>query len=416
MSELNKVVMGNAAREFDVSANTLLDLRKNFTKELEEGLADPSKSSLKILPSFLTTPTGDETGTYLSLDFGGTNVRVLKVKIWKHGNYKILKKVEFPLKMEGKYDFTSKNATGEGLFDFISKLVELSLDGNTEDEILLGHTFSFPSEQLDLANAKLISWTKEFQTQGVEGVNVTELLSKSLLKRNLTNVKPVAVINDTVATLLAGAYTHANTLIGSIYATGHNTCYLEPDYNGEPMIINLESGGFSKVEQNTYDKLLDKTSEKPGKQFLEKMVSGRYVGELYSLAVKQALSSEENFGFDSLDLCNMAQSVDVKKIVKEKAGYDIQDKEEEELFIKLATNIMNRSASLISATFLGIYYHIRKLPTIAVDGSLYVKNRFLQNIIDENLKKAGGNIRSFKVDDGSALGAAIAAAMAEGKM
>lgn len=411
MSELNKTVMQNAVREFDVSPNALLDIRKNFTKELEEGLADPSKSSLKILPSFLNVPTGDETGTYLALDFGGTNVRVLKVKIWKHSNYKILKKIEFPLKMEGKYDFTSKNATGEGLFDFIGKLVELALEGSTDD-ILLGHTFSFPSEQLDLANAKLISWTKEFQTQGVEGANVSELLSKALLKRNLTNVKPVAVVNDTVAALLAGAYTHANTLIGSIYATGHNTCYLEPNYNGEPMIINLESGGFSKAEQNTYDKLLDKSSEKPGEQLLEKMVSGRYVGELYSLVVKQALASEEDFAFDALDLCNIAQSLDVKKIVKEKAAYDIQDKEEEDLFIKLAQNVMNRSASLISATFLGIYYHIRKLPTIAVDGSLYAKNRFLQNIIDENLKKAGGNIRSFKVNDGSALGAAIAAAMA----
>lgn len=414
MSELDKTIMQNALREFDANANALLDLRKNFTKELEEGLADPSKSSLKMLPSYLNVPTGDETGVYLALDFGGTNVRVLKVKIWKHGNYKILKKIEYPLKLEGKYDFTSKNATGEQLFEFIAKLIQLTLEGNTE-EILLGHTFSFPSEQLDLNNAKLISWTKEFQTQGVEGKNVTELLTNALLKRNLTHVKPVAIINDTVATLLAGAYTHANTLIGSIYATGHNTCYLEPDYNGEPMILNLESGGFSKVEQNTYDKLLDKTSEKPGEQFLEKMVAGRYVGELYSLVLKQALKSEENFSFDSLDLCNIAQNTDVKKIIKEKAQYEIQDKDEENLFIKLANNILTRSALYIAATYLGIYYHIRKLPTIAIDGSMYVKNTFLQTIIDENLKKAGGNIRSFKVYDASALGAAIAAAKAEGK-
>ena len=414
MSELDKTIMQNALREFDANANALLDLRKNFTKELEEGLADPSKSSLKMLPSYLNVPTGDETGVYLALDFGGTNVRVLKVKIWKHGNYKILKKIEYPLKLEGKYDFTSKNATGEQLFEFIAKLIQLTLEGNTE-EILLGHTFSFPSEQLDLNNAKLISWTKEFQTQGVEGKNVTELLTNALLKRNLTHVKPVAIINDTVATLLAGAYTHANTLIGSIYATGHNTCYLEPNYNGEPMILNLESGGFSKVEQNTYDKLLDKTSEKPGEQFLEKMVAGRYVGELYSLVLKQALKSEENFSFDSLDLCNIAQNTDVKKIIKEKAQYEIQDKDEENLFIKLANNILTRSALYIAATYLGIYYHIRKLPTIAIDGSMYVKNTFLQTIIDENLKKAGGNIRSFKVYDASALGAAIAAAKAEGK-
>lgn len=414
MSELNKTVMQNAIKEFDVSANTLLDLRKNFTKELEDALVDPSKTSLKMLPSFLNIPTGEETGTYLALDFGGTNVRILKIKIWKQGNYKILKKTEYPLKVEGKFDFTAKTATGEDLFDFIAKLIELTLEGST-DKILLGHTFSFPSEQLDLENAKLISWTKEFQTQGVEGVNVTELLSNALLKRNLTNVKPVAIINDTVATLLAGAYTHANALIGSIYATGHNTCYLEPNYNSEPMILNLESGGFSKIEQNTYDKLLDKASEKPGEQLLEKAVSGRYIGELYSLVLKSALGSEENFAFTSLDLCNIAQNTDVKRIIKDKTAYEIQDKDEENLFVKLANNILTRSASYISATFLGIYYHIKKLPVIGIDGSLYSKNQFLQDIINENLKKAGGNIRSFKVDDGSALGAAIAAAIAEEK-
>lgn len=409
MSDLNKSVLQNAVREFEISSNTLLDVRKNFTAEIEKGLINPAETSLKMLPSFLSLPTGEETGTFLALDFGGTNLRVLKIKIWNHGNYKILKKIEYPLKIEGKFDFTSENATGEELFDFIAKLVELALEGSV-DEIYLGHTFSFPSEQIDLANAKLISWTKEFKTKGVEGENVTELLTKSLAKRNLNFVKPVAVINDTVATLLSSAYTRANILIGSIYATGHNTCYFEPDYNGKEMIINLESGGFSKLELNSYDKLLDKKSEKLGEQLLEKMVSGRYIGELYSLVLQKALNSENIFDFSSLDLCKIAQNIDATKIIEEKTGYVPKDDEEAALFVKLATNILTRSASLVAATFLGIYHHIKKLPAIAIDGSLYAKNPFLQDIIAEILKKA--NIRAFKADDGSALGAAIAAALA----
>lgn len=409
MPELNKVILQKAIQEFEITANALMEVRKNFTEEIEKGLIDPSTTSLKMLPSFLTLPTGDEGGVYLALDFGGTNVRVLKIKIWKHGHYKILKKTEYPLKIAGKFDFTAENATGEGLFDFIAKLIELTLEESTE-EIYLGHTFSFPSEQLDLANAKLISWTKEFKTKGVEGENVTELLTKALAKRNLDFVKPVAVINDTVATLLSSAYTRANILIGSIYATGHNTCYFEPNYNGKEMIINLESGGFSKLEQNSYDKLLDKASEKPGEQLLEKMVSGRYVGELYSLVLQKALNSEKVVDFDSLNLCNIAQNIDAAKIIEEKTEYAPKDKDETELFVKLAKNILTRSASLVAATFLGIYYHTKKLPAIGIDGSLYAKNPFLQDIVAENLKKA--NIRAFKADDGSALGAAIAAALA----
>ncbi|MBO6305052.1 MAG: hexokinase [Selenomonadaceae bacterium] len=408
MSELNKITLQNAITEFEITANALTDVRKNFTEEIEKGLESPAETSLKMLPSFLTLPTGDESGTYLALDFGGTNVRVLKIKIWKRGNYKILKKTESPLKTAGKFDFTAATATGEELFDFIAKLIELTLEGST-DEIYLGHTFSFPSEQLDLANAKLISWTKEFKTKGVEGENVTELLTKALKKRNLDFVKPVAVINDTVATLISSAYIRENILIGSIYATGHNTCYFEPNYNGKEMIINLESGGFSKLEQNSYDKLLDEKSEKPGEQLLEKMVSGRYVGELYSLVLQKALNSEKLFDFSSLDLCNIAQNIDAAKIIEEKAEYAPKDGETA-LFVKLAANILTRSASLVAATFLGIYSHTKKLPAVAIDGSLYAKNPFLQDIIADNLKEA--DIKTFKADEGSALGAAIAAALA----
>ncbi|MBP3722982.1 MAG: hypothetical protein J6I62_07010, partial [Selenomonadaceae bacterium] len=43
-------------------------------------------------------------------------------------------------------------------------------------------------------------------------------------------------------------------------------------------------------------------------------------------------------------------------------------------------------------------------------GSLYAKNPFLQDIIADNLKEA--DIKTFKADEGSALGAAIAAALA----
>jgi len=402
---LNKEILQSAIEEFVLSKDDLQKVREDFTNDVKatEG------SSLKMLPSFLSTPTGNEKGTYLALDFGGTNVRALKIKLLTKGKYEIVNKVAAPLIKTGEYDYVHKEATGEELFDFIAKLVKEALDGDT-GEIYLGHTFSFPSEQLDLANAKLISWTKEFQTRNVEGENITELLKASLKRANIENVIPVAIINDTVATLLAAAYANNNALIGSIYATGHNTCYLEKNYNGKPMIINLESGGFSKIPQSSFDKLLDEMSEKKGAQFLEKATSGRYVGELFSIATAKAFGTDKLLDFSSVELCDMIVNNSANRFIKSKTNYD-PTSDEAVLFTKLAKKILNRSALLVTSTFLGLYDHIgEETLSIGIDGSLYGKNPFLQEIISKELKKTSEKISAFKVEDGSAIGAAIAAA------
>ena len=50
--------------------------------EMDAGLASAGTSSLLMIPTHLTSvPTGQETGSYLALDLGGTNFRVLKVCI-----------------------------------------------------------------------------------------------------------------------------------------------------------------------------------------------------------------------------------------------------------------------------------------------------------------------------------------------
>ena len=117
-------------------------------------------------------------------------------------------------------------------------MVEEAVDGNRDKKYLLGHTFSFPSSQTNIYNARLIIWTKEFATKGVEGEVVNDLLKAALARKNLTNVEPTAVINDTVAVLLAAAYKLGNVNIGSIYATGHNTCYYETFTGmGKPAMI-----------------------------------------------------------------------------------------------------------------------------------------------------------------------------------
>ncbi len=416
-------------REFTVDSDALHTIAADFRYDLRMGLKDPDQSSLRMLKSYVGLPTGEEKGEYLALDFGGTNVRVLRIRLDGHGKFEVLKKVAKPLRVEGIYDYVGEGSTAEQMFDFIAELVDEAVEGDHETKYLLGHTFSFPSEQTDLYNAKLIIWTKEFATAGVEGKVVNDLLKEALHRQGIDNVEPTAVINDTVAVLLAAAYKQPDTFIGSIYATGHNTCYLEPyaDTADEPMILNLESGGFMKLVPNRYDVAFDEKSEKPGEQRLEKMVSGRYMGELFGMALADLLGeSGKAYGFTSIDMSNIVldeedDDAGIRKIVAGRTGHEL-DKETCEQVRKLVSTIIVRSARLVTASYVGIIWQLDgeakpRKQHIAIDGSVYEKmplaKENIMRALYELLGEEAANVDTVLENGGSGLGAAIAAAMSQ---
>ena len=260
----------------------------------------------------------------------------------------------------------------------------------------------------------------------MEGQVVNDLLRAALVRNGVGNVRPTAVINDTVAVLLAAAYKQSATYIGSIYATGHNTCYLEP-YKDEAkarMIINLESGAFNKIAPNTYDKILDGQSEKPNEQRLEKMVSGRYLGVLFGLAIADGVEeSTKHYDFTSIDLSAILSDKttslnEVKKIMEVKLERTILQ-EECEWIKALAEAIVIRSARLVAATFAGIIWHLNgdtiSKQHIAIDGSLYEKMPLcvesIQKALYDILGEQASVVDTVLENGGSGLGAAIASAI-----
>lgn len=427
--------MQKVKNTFTLTPEQIVTIARAFASEMTQGLLG-QKSSLKILPSFLTRPTGNESGHFLALDFGGTNVRTLFVSLAGQGKYRIEKSLSAPLKdPAGKYDLIGGGTDAEALFDFIASQVNtVAKEGSTSH---LGHTFSFPCEQIDLTTAVLLNWTKEIKTSGVEGKNVTALLDRALARQGCGTITCRAVINDTVGTLLAAAYQTPHTDIGSICGTGHNTCYLEPvsPLTGRPMIINLESGNFDKLPLTPYDETLDRQSKKPGQQQLEKMVSGRYLGELVRLVLADV---SERFA-DILPSCLFVEpySLDTKELSVLLAD-ETQDLaaieawlastlkvylplEARRLMKEAATLVTTRSAQLAAASYLGILFKIdpefTQPHTIAIDGSLYEKLPGYAAAIRATLTAALGSkaslVNVILTKDGSGVGAAIAAAIGE---
>ncbi|GAA6076147.1 hexokinase-2, partial [Tachysurus ichikawai] len=71
-----------------LSNENLMDISLRFRREMDKGLGRDTNltAAVKMLPTFVrSTPDGTEKGDFLALDLGGTNFRVLRVKVSSNG-------------------------------------------------------------------------------------------------------------------------------------------------------------------------------------------------------------------------------------------------------------------------------------------------------------------------------------------
>jgi hexokinase len=129
-------------------------------------------------------PTGHETGTYLTLDLGGTNLRVCLITLTTPGNTKV--------EREEKYTIPGdvKRGTADKLWDFIADLLQrfVEEDHRTDkaEPLPLGFTFSYPATQERIDHGALQTWTKGWDVDGVEGQDVAGMLRQAIEKRVMT--------------------------------------------------------------------------------------------------------------------------------------------------------------------------------------------------------------------------------------
>ena len=230
----------------------------------------------------------------------------------------------------------------------------------------------------------------------------------------------MAILNDTVATLLCAAYLDNDADVGSICGTGFNACFR--DLSGR--IINIEAGNFFAdiLPVNRYDLELDRRSHNQGQQRLEKMVSGAYLGELFRLmlldrhlwpSISQRFASP-----NSLDSRWISGLLSGEESLLAALGID-PDSAEQKRLLNLAQAVVVRSARLIAAVYTGIIQHIDPhwecRHVISVDGSLYERMPLfadhIRNTIDEIASDRAYRAEIRFIKDSSGLGAALAALM-----
>ncbi|NXG67352.1 HXK1 protein, partial [Hemiprocne comata] len=430
-----------------LSDETLIDIMARFRREMKNGLSrdfNPT-AAVKMLPTFVRSiPDGSEKGDFIALDLGGSYFRILRVKVSHEKKQTV--------QMESEIYNTPEDimhGSGTRLFDHVAECLGDFMEKQQikDKKLPVGFTFSFPCRQSKLDEGILITWTKRFKASGVEGADVVRLLNRAIKKRGDYDADIMAVVNDTVGTMMTCGFDDQRCEVGLIIGTGTNACYMEEmrhidlvEGDEGRMCINTEWGAFGddgSLEdiRTEFDREIDRGSLNPGKQLFEKMVSGLYMGELVRLILvkmaKEGLLFEGRITPELLTKGKF-ETKHVSAIEKSKEGLNkakeiltrlgVEPSHEDCIAVQHVCTIVSfRSANLVASTLGAILNQLRDnkgvgrlRTTVGVDGSLYKMHPQYARRLHKTTRRLvpDSEVRFLLSESGSGKGAAMVTAVA----
>nr|BAN42352.1 hexokinase, putative [Entamoeba invadens] len=433
--------------QFTLTKNDLETIVDKIVAELDDGLKGKT-SSLKMLPTYAPIPTGKEVGTYMGIDVGGTNLRVLLLDLPEAGVRGELKSVECVM--------PKTSTTRAEFFGFIAKKIKEFVDDNglTHKQISAGLTFSFAVEQIAINKGIQVGWSKGWDIKESIGQDIVQIFHEELLAKGVNNVKIVASINDTVGTFANLAYDDPSCGMGLIFGTGTNGCYIEKTSNFAPeklkseckeeyMVVNTEWGGlnFKELKYNKFDDMIDEVSVNRGLHRYEKLISGIYMGWLARLCIRELIKKKVIFpnhlnaeafsdtpddtNFDDVKKFSSRHTeviedttLELKRIeaILIKLGITDSTLKEREVLKKVTEAVVKRAGYLSAAATAALCRKMRPYLsdrfTAGIDGTVFEKSVPFKRYYLEglNLLQPVDKVTCQLSKDGSGLGAVIIAA------
>ncbi len=400
-----------------------------FMQEMSSGLAG-EVSSLKMIPTYTSAEGTIRAGdTVVVLDMGGTNFRVALVTFRDDLTPEIshFHKTGMP----GVSHEVSFDEFYAAVADQVEKVIDLS------DNI--GFCFSYAAEITPDRDGIPIVFSKEIKAPQVIGKPIGRSLLEELARRGFdVKRKNIAVLNDTVATLLAGRSIakgdEYSSYIGFILGTGTNTAYMESSgkisgvssFNSSHMIINVESGNYDLTISPLDRKFFDMTKD-PSIYHFEKMISGAYLGAFSRVVLEQAieegiLSSAFETAYRSIEPINTMRMSHYLEMPLN-TEYDLVrciHNEDDALALHLILDAIIRRAAKLTAVNLSAAVllseegtHPRRPVLINADGTTFYKTENLEFYtrfyLDSFLRgKKRRYVKMVHLDNAPILGAAIA--------
>uniref|UniRef100_A0A8D0TAC0 Hexokinase-3 n=1 Tax=Sus scrofa TaxID=9823 RepID=A0A8D0TAC0_PIG len=426
---------------FWLTREQLVALQRQMREAMAKGLQG-KPSSLRMLPTYVRAiPDGSERGDFLALDLGGTNFRVLLVRLASGG-------VQITNQIYSIPEYVAQGS-GEQLFDHI---VDCIVDfqqkqGLSGHSLPLGFTFSFPCRQLGLDQGILLNWTKGFSASDCEGQDVVYLLREAIKRRQAVKLNVVAIVNDTVGTMMSCGYENPHCEVGLIVGTGTNACYMEelrnvasvPGDSGH-MCINMEWGAFGDdgslgMLSTYFDERVDQASINPGRQRFEKMISGMYLGEivrhillhltsrgvLFRGQQIQCLQTRDIFKTKFLSQIE-SDSLALRQVraILEDLGLPLTS-DDALMVLEVCQAVSRRAAQLCGAGVAAVVEKIREnrgleklTVSVGVDGTLYKLHPHFSRLVEETVQELAPccEVTFLQSKDGSGKGAALVTAVA----
>ncbi|NXU98768.1 HXK1 protein, partial [Cettia cetti] len=433
-----------------LSDDVLLDVMARFQAEMVKGLGRDTNptATVKMLPSFVRSlPDGSEKGDFLAVDLGGSQLRAHQVKVFVEGKQSS--------QLESKFYPTPKEVTqgnGAELFDYVADCLSDFMETKNlkHKKLPLGFTFAFPCKQTKLEEGVLLAWTKHFRVRGVQDTDVASSLRKALQKHKASldiDVDVLALVNDTVGTMMTCGYDDQRCEVGLIIGTGTNACYMEEmrhislvEGDEGRMCINTEWGAFGDDGalddlRTEFDRELDLGSLNPGKQLFEKMISSLYLGELVRLILLKMTKEGLLFSGKVSTALLTKGKIEMKHVSameKYKEGLtntkeiltdlNLFPSEEDCVAVQHVCTIVSfRSANLCAAALAAILTRLREnkkllrmRTTVGIDGGLYKTHPKYAKRLHKAVRRLVPtcDVRFLLSEGGSGRGAALVAAVA----
>ncbi len=328
-----------------VDIQTLRQVKNNFLSDLNRA-ASGQDSSLPFIRYHLGQTSLVQSGDmFQALVIGGSMCQ--KATIKKVGNtIQIIEHSKEPQPLfHTKEDFTT----------FLEEHIHPDVE-------MVALNFAYPLTPIlrdGTWDGMLRTGTKENRFDGLVGMQVGEAIETYMKQIHGRTIR-VAVANDVICLLLSGLISHEwDTIAAGIVGTGLNfAIFLDKN-----TMVDLESANFTDFPQSEAGKEIDIHSTSPNVSLYEKEVSGAYLYQHFNINAKKR----------DLPIQTITSSEQLNLLV----SHEIPEISE------LAREVLDHSASLVSAQIAGILEFSKRDLTFIMQGSLYWRGNGYRERIED---------------------------------
>ncbi|KAL8200511.1 hypothetical protein R6Q57_011850 [Mikania cordata] len=415
----------------------------DLVSAMQTSLSDQSHTGYVMLPSLTSSiPNGTEEGLYYGVNLHEDKFLMMRARLrGKHEPITDLdrEEVEIPSEVNSK--------TYKELFDYIALKLEVFISINTKSNPItpkgkMGFTVSFPLHEGPGGN---IRW-KSFSVKEAAGKDLAEDFNEALEKHGI-DLRVSALVNATLGDLAGGRYYNRDCVAAVTLGLATNAVYVESaqfipnggDKNkfGE-MVIDMQWSNFTTphLPVTQFDMALDSESTNPGSRVFEKLIGGKYLGEvvrrvLLKMAKETALFGETippklktPYILRSPDMAAMHQDTsENREAVQEKLmevfGITYTSLAVREIVAEVCDIVAERGARLGGACIVGIMKKRGRIndkkSVVIIEGGLYEHYRVFRNLLHSSIwEMLGGSLADNVIVEhahgGSGAGAIFVAA------